>query len=1422
MDPLRGRAMSQELVRFLLPSGYIFLREHHMRTLSSALSPAPTSSFPFHPLYPSATRTRRVPPLTAGPPSTASRTESSERLTRDGVSRLQRSADIQRDSWLEAKGGDSALPYSGRRGTWTRPAERQEIRVQWRLDAGRRRRQHDVGDGAEGGSGLHTSTRDRGGGGVVAPRHPRGLHLSAQSLDKFACVQKRSYQSDRQRAAAEAQLEKREAAVHAPRSFGQLYEPRTAQSKKVHKRWVKEVPFYLQPAVAERNALLKSQRGAQTLQGFRSRSSPAKPQAELPLHLARIFEHSRDPEAAAREDILFTLLRLLSGVRIGQKAARQKSARAGEASKPGAAGGEQAEAGTKDYTPALAIPGLDAGNLDALDRRIMECIDAWTAPDLGLLLVTRQELRDCLSHSRGCARGPSLQGASPLPVEGYQREALNKGEDESVTRALVRRLVSQRGQAFSQYASLYALQAFLHLAKAREERRRRAGLQAHRTLAERAHQLGEEAAAEEKRSGNSAYAEGERMNLLAGRGVGCGRRGAQELQEIENEAFADAEMINVVIKRVGRNMASCDLEVLARIVHLLSSLPTPPTETLRRVPRGGGPEPARSSSDRRPARAGADAASRRRLEPSGGCGTAVAEESARQSPTAADLAESVSSATVARDLPPLPSSRKPAGEGEEGSEATESCSGEVNRGAPESGASGFLTERTPTTFLADRNAFLYAVATHVFATAFTEAERNSASETASNFAAGLRLALPSTASPPFASFPAPGGGVSPGASSPPGLGSVAGVSSPNSPSSCPAPSASPRSRSGSSSSATPPLWVAKASRGGAGVAVTGDRSWTYSRLSILLTGLTRTGVVFPPLFYALKPMIVALRLQFPPPMLASLLVAYASLGAADETGCIDLFGTLGRELVKGVRDMDVGVVGVAANAFANAGVLHQEFFKVVGEVFPARMPLCSPRLIGMLANTYLRLGLYDDDLVPSLFHCASQRLSECDWHTLALLLQASTKIGSANSCFSRQAADVVCHAIERENPQHPAKSQARELLTVCGSSGELPGRHPLSPKVSFPPSAERAASVLLGQASSCEERSLTRARWDSASETQSGDQGVAERSIPRLYVQGELTSASAFVICYAVAKAKDLLGTKCPDVSAAQRALTRNLSDGEEATGAESCVASTGISHDEAETGSAGQPDVETIWQLLLATELVEAVTRFIPQSTSFTEVANTAFAVAKFVDLADNEAMVSEVGERQRGEGESGAEELHCDARVKDEERCCRVDREGRMPPPADAPGDRTGAREGAAAPSAVRAALTTHLLATCAAFFQVVETHLGCFRTLKHASLGPPERDNVTAGGRRTIRRIPRRERIAESFAPKLGDPGPGSGCDAAAVVYVASMGRRRRLSSECDGVPEQDEQAFLLKQACAWAAREITWSLMLLLRVTRVCPS
>ncbi|CBZ56116.1 conserved hypothetical protein [Neospora caninum Liverpool] len=994
----------------------------------------------------------------------------------------------------------------------------------------------------------------------------------------------------------------------------------------------------------------------------------------MPPQLAKIFDRSRDKEASGREEILFTLLRLLSTVRLRQKAARQRNTRATDGFTHRTEGEDGGE-GRDKMGDAVAIPGLDRGNLDALDRRIMECIDSWTVPDLGLLLITRRELRDCLSLSK--------------TPGGDSAEGLDQNE-ENITRTLLRRLAFQRGQPFSQYASLYALQALLHRSKTRHAQRQ---APARKNSVSR----GE--------GGSSETEEHEREGRVAPSGAHSREEAEDRLREKENEAFEDADMAIMIIKRVGRNMASCDLEILTRIVNVLSSLP-PPKEAARRSGQEASrqskrfPEPCKSPAEPQ----GGPTAPLPTAEETEGSACAVAanktqkaEHRGAEGGTPGDaifdqkLDKSAAEGRT-RDasaaLLPNPS-RCVAPAGPEG-RGNGHLFGVATRGNPENEVSGSHTE-TQTSFLTDRNDFLYAVAVHIFSTAFADSEKRSASDLATTFASALP---PSPC--PAAHAPSPRT-LSATASSRSSHDSTSSASASASV------SLSANRRAGAASAPTP-LWASPPS----GRVITGDRSWTYSRMCVLLAGLSRTGVTFPPLFYALKPMVVALRLQFPPPMLAALLVAYAHLGAADETGLVDLFGVLGRELVKGVRGMDVAVVGVAANAFANAGVLHQEWFSVVGETFPVLMPLCSPRLLGMIANAYVRLGLVDDPLLPSLFHCARQ-------------------IGSAYSGFSREAADVVCHALEQEAPQHPVKSQARDfLLSLENVASRTPAVSPSSKL-----SSSRSESVGNGRVadvSRSDENAFVRHRPDALDGT-SRDWSAVEVGARKFFIRGELASTSAFVICYAAAKAKDILGSSRSHAAPGLQLEAKTTV----AHGGESTVDAPSAPGREKVTGY-GDLSVETemsrrvgeryrekkeIWQLLLATELTQVVTRFVLDCSSFTELANTCSAVAQFLHL--REEMLSRDGREQ--ESLQRGPTARCQVEHHGEENLSIVTEANGISTDARTDERSRFSERGSVDPSIIRQKMANYLLSACEAFFHAVENHLGSFRTLKSASLGPPE---------------------------------------------------------------------------------------------------
>ncbi|PHJ25271.1 hypothetical protein CSUI_000874 [Cystoisospora suis] len=115
------------------------------------------------------------------------------------------------------------------------------------------------------------------------------------------------------------------------------------------------------------------------------------------------------------------------------------------------------------------------------------------------------------------------------------------------------------------------------------------------------------------------------------------------------------------------------------------------------------------------------------------------------------------------------------------------------------------------------------------------------------------------------------------------------------------------------------------------------------------------------------------------------------------------------------------------------------------QVFPSRLSGFSSRQLSMLANAYLRLDLSDDPLLPPLFRAAEQRLPTCDWHSLALLLQAATKASARGgfekefffSSFSHEASHLICYALLHRNSLHPSKLRALQLLSSSSSSSRI-------------------------------------------------------------------------------------------------------------------------------------------------------------------------------------------------------------------------------------------------------------------------------------------------------------------------------------------------------------------------------------------------
>ncbi|PHJ17707.1 hypothetical protein CSUI_008471, partial [Cystoisospora suis] len=713
---------------------------------------------------------------------------------------------------------------------------------------------------------------------------PSSVFLSCKS--SFSSFYHTSRRRDPFRAVAESQLEKSEVSIHSPRVYGHLYQPRSGSEKRLHKSCVQDVPLYLLPALNERNLLsqnaLKKKKSYLSLKQSsmkRQLNEEEKEEDELlssppslPPQFLKILKKDgpvapsshlyaldgenphEETDEAVREYLLRSLLRLLATVRIQQqrmkreKTSLSSSSSASRTSSSSSCNSlqkkkkrsqedqkEEEERFTslcgerRKYTEAKEKKrreeerkdeeneeekrkrtrerrkrkedeeeermngeierteekkkkkvlfscrrplDLTRENLNLLDQQILKCIDTWTAPEIGLLLQTRRELRESLSFypplPRQNLRREDQEEEEAIKEEKRRREReQEEGEEEEreITRMLLRTLVYKKDQPFSQYASLYALRSLVEAPKHKDK----------------------------------------------------------TPSDEDNRDIDDLQLVDAIMKKVERNLAKCDLEVLARIANAVSSIPIPLSSS--------------SSADD---------------------GMSLSLDLGERERRHSQLGE------VGRDEQERLKHLEVEEEKEEG-EGERRVKNEKKK----------EEEQQWNRLIDNRCRFLQAVAQHIYDTAFP---------------------LPAKQDP--------------SASSPPLL-----LSSP-------AHSSSFRLSLRSHSSSSPSSSFS-----------TGDRSWTPSRVFMILTAFSRTPQIplsiLLPLYDTLKPKVFAFKLHFSQAMLAGILYAYARLGTAEEMKTVEIFSALGKELIKSIETVDAGVLGVVMNAYATAGVVHKEFLKVV-------------------------------------------------------------------------------------------------------------------------------------------------------------------------------------------------------------------------------------------------------------------------------------------------------------------------------------------------------------------------------------------------------------------------------------------------------------------------------------------------------------
>eukprot|EP00922_Rhytidocystis_sp_ex-Travisia-forbesii_P031788 GHVS01047131.1.p1 GENE.GHVS01047131.1~~GHVS01047131.1.p1 ORF type:complete len:700 (+),score=94.32 GHVS01047131.1:306-2102(+) len=182
-----------------------------------------------------------------------------------------------------------------------------------------------------------------------------------------------------------------------------------------------------------------------------------------------------------------------------------------------------------------------------------------------------------------------------------------------------------------------------------------------------------------------------------------------------------------------------------------------------------------------------------------------------------------------------------------------------------------------------------------------------------------------------------------------------------------------------------------------GGADTYDKSgdvWSPASVSLVANALARKRILNKQMFGILQDKFHSLRSDFHADSLVMLVNAFSKLGFAEDSNLVPFYCAAAEQLNQEGWELSCRNICVTANAFAQAGVLHEQLFNSFSKVMPGIINQCDSRQLSLLAHAYVRLGLLSDELLHVIWRRVAALLDEYNWQGISLVLQAYTKSGA--------------------------------------------------------------------------------------------------------------------------------------------------------------------------------------------------------------------------------------------------------------------------------------------------------------------------------------------------------------------------------------------------------------------------------------------
>ncbi|CRH00370.1 conserved Plasmodium protein, unknown function [Plasmodium relictum] len=185
-----------------------------------------------------------------------------------------------------------------------------------------------------------------------------------------------------------------------------------------------------------------------------------------------------------------------------------------------------------------------------------------------------------------------------------------------------------------------------------------------------------------------------------------------------------------------------------------------------------------------------------------------------------------------------------------------------------------------------------------------------------------------------------------------------------------------------------------------------DDYWCADSIHYVANSCARVNYLKKELFIFLEKKIKKKINFFSLDQLVSLTNAYSKFKNAEESNFLSLYLIIADEIIKKSYLLKPRHLGVLANSFNNACILHEHLFHVITENSLININLFEPKQIVMLIHSYVNIGLLNNNLLDSIWDRAFLFIKDYSLQELSMLLQSYTK-----SCYHKD--DFLNKIIER-------------------------------------------------------------------------------------------------------------------------------------------------------------------------------------------------------------------------------------------------------------------------------------------------------------------------------------------------------------------------------------------------------------------------